>query len=149
VDDFRTELDRLGVDLYLGHGRFVDERTLQVVDTSGTLKTVIADRLVDGVPSGSEPSPQIGRSPPACGRIAEPPLLAFYLPLEPLIQTQQAHVTATLALFHCALDPGRHKRLLQRKSPTRSLAREIFALPAQQLRSELKGFGQQRASILI
>src|ERR1700736_5011368 len=53
VDDFRTELDRLGVDLYLGHGRFVDERTLQVVDASGTPKTVIADHAI--VATGSRP----------------------------------------------------------------------------------------------
>jgi dihydrolipoamide dehydrogenase len=53
VDDLRIELNRLGVDLYLGHGRFVDERTLQVVDASGTLKTVIADHAI--VATGSRP----------------------------------------------------------------------------------------------
>ncbi|MBV9645366.1 MAG: NAD(P)/FAD-dependent oxidoreductase [Verrucomicrobia bacterium] len=53
VDDFRTELDRLGVDLYLGHGRFVDERTLQVVDASGTPKTIIADHAI--IATGSRP----------------------------------------------------------------------------------------------
>jgi dihydrolipoamide dehydrogenase len=61
VDDFHTELDRLGVDLYLGHGRFVDKQTLQVVDASGTLKTVIADHAI--IATGSRPD-YSGRSGP-------------------------------------------------------------------------------------
>lgn len=61
VDDFRTELDRLGVDLYLGHGRFIDERTIQVVDPSGTLKTIIAENTI--VATGSRPA-YSGRSEP-------------------------------------------------------------------------------------
>jgi dihydrolipoamide dehydrogenase len=53
VDDFRTELEQLGVDVYHGHGQFLDARTLQVVDASGTAKTVIADNAI--VATGSRP----------------------------------------------------------------------------------------------
>jgi dihydrolipoamide dehydrogenase len=54
VDGFRTELEQLGVDLYHAHGQFLDERTLQVVDASGTAKTIIADNAI--VATGSKPA---------------------------------------------------------------------------------------------
>jgi dihydrolipoamide dehydrogenase len=53
VDEFRTELEQLGVGLYHGHGRFLDERTIQVVDASGTIKTITADNAI--VATGSRP----------------------------------------------------------------------------------------------
>jgi dihydrolipoamide dehydrogenase len=53
VDNLCTELTQLGVDLYPGHGRFLDERTLQVADASGTLKTMVAENTI--VATGSRP----------------------------------------------------------------------------------------------
>jgi dihydrolipoamide dehydrogenase len=53
VDDFRTELGQLGVELYHGHGRFLDERTLEIVDPSGTIKTIVAEHAI--VATGSRP----------------------------------------------------------------------------------------------
>jgi dihydrolipoamide dehydrogenase len=53
IDDFRTEVGLLGVDLYHGHGQFLDERTLQVVDPSGAMRTIEADNVI--VASGSQP----------------------------------------------------------------------------------------------
>ena len=53
VDDFRTELGQLGVELYHGHGRFLDERTLEIIDPSGTIKTIVADHAI--VATGSRP----------------------------------------------------------------------------------------------
>jgi dihydrolipoamide dehydrogenase len=61
VDDLQTELEQLGVDLYHGHGQFLDERTLQVVDASGTVKTIIADHAI--IATGSRPDFS-GRSGP-------------------------------------------------------------------------------------
>jgi dihydrolipoamide dehydrogenase len=53
IDSFRTELDQLRVDLYHGHGQFLDERTLQVVDANGAVKTIVADNTI--VATGSQP----------------------------------------------------------------------------------------------
>jgi len=53
VDDYRAELGQLGVDLYHGHGRFLDERTLEIVDPSGRTKTITADKAI--VATGSRP----------------------------------------------------------------------------------------------
>jgi dihydrolipoamide dehydrogenase len=53
VENFEAELKQLGVDLYHGHGRLLDERTLQIVDSNGTVKTVIADFSI--VATGSRP----------------------------------------------------------------------------------------------
>jgi dihydrolipoamide dehydrogenase len=53
VDDFRTEIGQLGVELYHGHGRFLDERTLDIIDPSGTIKTIVADHAI--VATGSRP----------------------------------------------------------------------------------------------
>jgi dihydrolipoamide dehydrogenase len=54
VDDFRTELEQLGVDLYFGQGRFRDERTLEIAEASGTIKTIVADNAI--VATGSRPA---------------------------------------------------------------------------------------------
>jgi dihydrolipoamide dehydrogenase len=61
VDDFRTELAQLGVDLYHGHGQFLDERTLRVVDASGTVKTIRAENAI--VATGSRPDFSGGPGP--------------------------------------------------------------------------------------
>ena len=53
VDGFRTELRQLGVELYHGHGCFLDERTLEIIDPSGTIKTIVADHAI--VATGSRP----------------------------------------------------------------------------------------------
>ncbi len=53
VSDFRLELEQLGVDLYHGHAQFEDERTLQFVDRSGTIKTITAERAI--IATGSRP----------------------------------------------------------------------------------------------
>jgi dihydrolipoamide dehydrogenase len=53
IDGFRTELEQLGVGLYHGHGQFLDERTLQVIDPSGAVQTIGADNVI--VASGSQP----------------------------------------------------------------------------------------------
>jgi pyruvate/2-oxoglutarate dehydrogenase complex dihydrolipoamide dehydrogenase (E3) component len=60
VDEFRTELEQLGVGLYHGHGRFLDERTIQVVDASGTIKTITADNAIVATGSRSEFSRRSG-----------------------------------------------------------------------------------------
>src|SRR5580692_7475136 len=54
VDNFRTELEQSGVDLFPGSGQFLDERTLQVIDPSGTVKTIVADNVI--VATGSRPA---------------------------------------------------------------------------------------------
>jgi dihydrolipoamide dehydrogenase len=53
VDDFRAELQRLNVDLIRGHGEFLDDRTLQVIDERGLKSTVAADNII--VATGSRP----------------------------------------------------------------------------------------------
>jgi dihydrolipoamide dehydrogenase len=53
IDGFRIELDQLGVDLYQGHGQFLDERTLQVIDVSGEIQRISADNVI--IASGSQP----------------------------------------------------------------------------------------------
>jgi dihydrolipoamide dehydrogenase len=54
ADDFRTELERLGVDLYYGQGSFLDERTLEVVEVAGTIKKIVFDHAI--VATGSRPA---------------------------------------------------------------------------------------------
>jgi dihydrolipoamide dehydrogenase len=53
VDSFRAELERLEVHLYQGYGGFLNERTLQVVDASGSKQTISADNVI--VATGSRP----------------------------------------------------------------------------------------------
>lgn len=53
VDDFRAELERPGIDLYHGRGQFLDERTLQIVDTSGGIRTITAENII--IATGSRP----------------------------------------------------------------------------------------------
>jgi pyruvate/2-oxoglutarate dehydrogenase complex dihydrolipoamide dehydrogenase (E3) component len=52
VDDFRGELHRLNVDLIRGHGEFLDDRTLQVIDEHGLKSTVTADNII--IATGSD-----------------------------------------------------------------------------------------------
>jgi dihydrolipoamide dehydrogenase len=53
VDDLRTELEQSGIDLYHGYGQFCDERTIQIADPSGPIKTIVADNTI--VATGSRP----------------------------------------------------------------------------------------------
>jgi dihydrolipoamide dehydrogenase len=53
VDSFRAELKRLNVHLYQGYGGFLNERTLQVFDASGSKQTISADNVI--VATGSRP----------------------------------------------------------------------------------------------
>jgi pyruvate/2-oxoglutarate dehydrogenase complex dihydrolipoamide dehydrogenase (E3) component len=53
IDDFRTELEQLGVESFHGHGQFLDERTLQIIETSGAIQTIGAENVI--VASGSQP----------------------------------------------------------------------------------------------
>jgi dihydrolipoamide dehydrogenase len=53
VDAFRAELEQLGIDRYEAHGRFLDERTVQAIDSSGTIKTLSAENTI--VATGSRP----------------------------------------------------------------------------------------------
>jgi dihydrolipoamide dehydrogenase len=53
VDDLRTELEQSGIDLYHGYGQFRDERTIQIADPGGTIKTIVADNTI--VATGSRP----------------------------------------------------------------------------------------------
>jgi pyruvate/2-oxoglutarate dehydrogenase complex dihydrolipoamide dehydrogenase (E3) component len=61
MNDFRAELEQLGVDLYHGHAQFLNERTLQVADDSGTVKTIIAENVI--VATGSRPEFSGGPGP--------------------------------------------------------------------------------------
>jgi dihydrolipoamide dehydrogenase len=61
VDDFRAELQRLNVDLIRGHGEFLDDRTLQVIDERGLRSTVAADNII--VATGSRPDFQDSSRP--------------------------------------------------------------------------------------
>jgi dihydrolipoamide dehydrogenase len=53
VDDLRAELQQLNVDLISGHGEFLDDRTLQVIDERGLKSAVAADNII--VATGSRP----------------------------------------------------------------------------------------------
>lgn len=53
VDVFRAQLESLNVDRIHGHGEFLDNRTLQVIDTQGTKSTITADNII--VATGSSP----------------------------------------------------------------------------------------------
>jgi dihydrolipoyl dehydrogenase len=53
VDSLRTELQQSGVDLYQAHGQFLDERTIQAIDSDGTIKTLGAENTI--VATGSRP----------------------------------------------------------------------------------------------
>jgi pyruvate/2-oxoglutarate dehydrogenase complex dihydrolipoamide dehydrogenase (E3) component len=39
-------LEQSGIDLYHGYGHFRDERTIQIADPSGTIKTIVADNTI-------------------------------------------------------------------------------------------------------
>jgi dihydrolipoamide dehydrogenase len=53
VDALRTELQQSGVDLYQAHGQFLDERTVQAIDSDGKIKTLGAENSI--VATGSRP----------------------------------------------------------------------------------------------
>src|SRR6516162_6228804 len=61
ADDFRAELQRLNVDLIRGHGEFLDDRTLQVIDERGRKSTVAARNTI--VATGSRPDFQDSSRP--------------------------------------------------------------------------------------
>jgi dihydrolipoamide dehydrogenase len=61
VDDLRAELQRLNVDLIRGHGEFLDDRTLQVIDERGRKSTVAARNTI--VATGSRPDFQDSSRP--------------------------------------------------------------------------------------
>jgi len=61
VDDFRAELQRLNVDLIRGHGEFLDDRTLQIIDGRGLKSTVAAGNII--VATGSRPDFQDSSRP--------------------------------------------------------------------------------------
>src|SRR6202166_2583032 len=42
VDAWRTELEHSGIDLYHGYVQCRDERTIQIADPSGAIKTIVA-----------------------------------------------------------------------------------------------------------
>jgi pyruvate/2-oxoglutarate dehydrogenase complex dihydrolipoamide dehydrogenase (E3) component len=46
VDDLRIELEQSGIDVYRGYGQFLDARTIQIADPSGTSKTIVADNTI-------------------------------------------------------------------------------------------------------
>jgi dihydrolipoamide dehydrogenase len=53
VDALRTEFEKSGVDLYEAHGQFLDERTIQAIDSDGAIKTLDAENTI--VATGSRP----------------------------------------------------------------------------------------------
>jgi dihydrolipoamide dehydrogenase len=61
ADDFQAELQRLNVDLIRGHGEFLDDRTLQVINERGLKSTVTADNII--VATGSRPDFQDSSRP--------------------------------------------------------------------------------------
>jgi dihydrolipoamide dehydrogenase len=54
VDAIHAELEQLGVDLYQAHGQFLDERTIQAIDSDGTIKALGAENTI--VATGSRPA---------------------------------------------------------------------------------------------
>jgi dihydrolipoamide dehydrogenase len=54
VDALRTELQQSGIDLYAAHGQFLDERTIQVIDSDGAIRTLGAENTI--VATGSRPA---------------------------------------------------------------------------------------------
>jgi dihydrolipoamide dehydrogenase len=61
VDDLQAELQRLNVDIMRGHGEFLDDRTLQVIDERGLKSSVAADNII--VATGSRPDFQDSSRP--------------------------------------------------------------------------------------
>ncbi len=53
VGTLRTELVQSGVDLYQARGQFLNERTIQTIDSEGTIKTLGAENTI--VATGSRP----------------------------------------------------------------------------------------------
>jgi len=61
VDSFRADLQRLNVDLIHGHGEFLDDRTLRIIDEHGLISTITAENIV--VATGSRPDFQDNSRP--------------------------------------------------------------------------------------
>src|SRR6516162_6092405 len=61
VDDLRAELERLNVDVISGQGKFLDNRTLQVMDKRGLTSTIAADNII--IATGSRPDFQDSSRP--------------------------------------------------------------------------------------
>ena len=61
VDDLRAELERLNVDVISGQGKFLDNRTLQVMDKRGLTSTIAADNII--IATGSRPDFQDSSCP--------------------------------------------------------------------------------------
>jgi dihydrolipoyl dehydrogenase len=53
ADRFQAELHELNVDVHQGHGEFLDNRTIQLIGTRGSKKTITADHVI--VATGSRP----------------------------------------------------------------------------------------------
>jgi dihydrolipoamide dehydrogenase len=53
ADSFQAELQDLNVDVYKGHGEFLDNRTIQVIGVRGSKKNITADHVI--VATGSRP----------------------------------------------------------------------------------------------
>ena len=53
ADRLRKELGELNVDLHVGHGEFIDQQTIQIVDSHGWKKAIAADNIV--IATGSRP----------------------------------------------------------------------------------------------
>ena len=54
VDALHTELGKLGVNLYEAHGQFLDERTIQAIDSDGAITILGAENTI--VATGSRPA---------------------------------------------------------------------------------------------
>lgn len=53
ADSLLRELRQLNVDLHAGHGEFIDQQTIQIVDSHGSKKAIAADNIV--IATGSRP----------------------------------------------------------------------------------------------
>jgi dihydrolipoamide dehydrogenase len=53
ANSLRRELQQLNVDLHVGHGEFIDQQTIQIVDSHGSKRTIAADNIV--IATGSRP----------------------------------------------------------------------------------------------
>jgi dihydrolipoamide dehydrogenase len=53
ADRLKTQLHQLNVDLHVGHGEFIDQQTIQIVDSHGSKKAIAADNII--IATGSRP----------------------------------------------------------------------------------------------
>jgi dihydrolipoamide dehydrogenase len=61
VDSFRADLQRLNIDLIRGHGEFLNDRTLRIIDEHGVISTITAENTI--VAPGSRPDFQDSSRP--------------------------------------------------------------------------------------